>query len=167
MQAQIGRVIDDFEQGRLTRRQLMRHLAALIAVAGGSSGLASARQDADGAARQDSGSTFRAIGLNHIALNVADIPRSRDFYVKHLGLTVTRESSGSCFLRCEDGFLALFRSPDSGMHHYCYAIHDYTVGSAAEKLREQGLEPRISGNRIYFDDPDGLEIQLSAPDHRA
>jgi hypothetical protein len=37
------------------------------------------------------------------------------------------------------------------------------------ELNRHGLKPRrASGtDRIYFPDPDGLEVQLSAVDHRA
>jgi catechol 2,3-dioxygenase-like lactoylglutathione lyase family enzyme len=111
--------------------------------------------------------TFRAVGLNHIALTVTDIRRSREFYVKHLGLTVTSESNSSCFLTAGGNFVALFRGERPGLHHYCYSIEDYSVGVAAQRLRMQGIESRTQGDRIYFDDPDGLEVQLSSPDHRA
>ena len=114
-----------------------------------------------------SSSTFEAAGLNHIALGVTDVRRSRDFYVQHLGLSVRRESAGSCFLNCGDHFVALFRSAEPEMDHYCYAVRDYDVDVAAAKLCEQSLSPWVQGGRIYFDDPDGLEVQLAAEGHRA
>ena len=159
MYADVEKMIGDYERGRITRRQLVSHFATLLAFAGGATFSATAGNQ--------SASTFQAVDLNHIALNVTDIPRSRDFYVRHLGLTVSRESDRSCFLTCGDNFVALFRSNEAGLAHYCYAIEDYSVDTAAEKLRAQGFEPRIAGDRIYFDDPDGLEVQLSAHDHRA
>ena len=159
MHVEIERMIGDFEHGRITRRQLTGQFVALMAIIGGASRAV--------AGQQESVSTFDAVGLNHIALNVTDISRSRDFYVKHLGLTVSRESNSSCFLTCGDNFVALFRSSDAGLDHYCYSIEDYNVKSAAERLRAQGLQPRITDNRIYFDDPDGLEVQLSSRGHRA
>jgi hypothetical protein len=42
-------------------------------------------------------------------------------------------------------------------------VENYTVGGAADTLRAQGFEPRVTGNRIYFPDPDGLIVQLAAP----
>ncbi len=149
----IERLLNQYEAGGLTRRQLVQGLAAL--------GLGAA----SGATRaQPTPSTFGAVGLNHIALNVTDIPRAREFYVRHLGLEVTSESAGTCFLRCgESNFVALFRADKPGLSHYCYSIPGYTVEKAAEALRGVGIEPRIRGQRIYFDDADGLEVQLSAP----
>lgn len=144
--------------GRLTRRQALADMTLLMAVIGGRPGVASAADE--------SPATFQALGLNHIALNVTDIGRSRDFYVKHLGMQVSSESGGSCFLRCGRQFVALFQAPRARMDHYCYGIEDYAVDAAAERLRSQGLTPRVRGNRIYFDDPDGLEVQLASMDHR-
>ena len=91
---------------------------------------------------------------------------AREFYKKHLGLKVVRDGGErNCFLTCGKNFVALFGSDEARMDHYCYAVRDYSVESAAEKLRAQGLVPRTQGNRIYFDDPDGLEVQLSAARH--
>ena len=158
MQTRIEKLVDDYEGGRLTRRQLIAHLGAFVALGCGAGGRAHAAAGPD--------VTFRAVGLNHIALNVTDVARSRAFYVEHLGLRVSRESRNSAFLRCGDEFIALFRSSEPGLDHYCYAIENYSVRSAAERLESKNISPRIAGDRIYFDDPDGLEVQLSSPDHQ-
>ncbi len=63
----------------------------------------------------------------------------------------------------EHDFLALFRADKPAMDHYCYTIKGYTAGDAVKRLESAGLEPRRRGNRVYFDDPDGLEVQVSAP----
>lgn len=150
---EIEKIVCEFESGRLNRRQVIACLTAVVATSG--------------AARAAQESTFEAVSLNHIALNVTDIPRSREFYKKHLGLDVTRESQSNCFLSFGPNFLALFKSPDPGMNHYCYSVDDYSVTAAAEKLRAEEIEPEIHGNRIYFPDPDGLTVQLASSDHRA
>jgi catechol 2,3-dioxygenase-like lactoylglutathione lyase family enzyme len=159
MKTEIHNLIDQFTEGRISRRQLIAGLTALVALAGGSRRA--------GAAEASSAPLFQAVGLNHIALRVTNVPRARDFYVRHLGLEVTRDGGeSSCFLSFDDGFLALFRGEEPQMDHYCYSVKDYDVGTAAEKLKTAGITPRVTGNRIYFDDPDGLEVQLAAPTHR-
>ena len=77
-------------------------------------------------------STFQATGLSHVALNVSSVPRSRDFYIKHLGLKVIRDGGeDNCFLGGGDGFfLTLFKGERPGLNHYCYAIRDYAVEQA-------------------------------------
>ena len=83
-----------------------------------------------------------------------------------LGLEVASEGQRSCFLRCsEKNFVALFKGEKSAMNHYCYSIEDYDAKEAVEKLTEAGLKPRRSGKRVYFDDPDGLEVQIASKSH--
>lgn len=118
-----------------------------------------------GAAKQDS--LFRGVDLNHVALRVAEIDRSRDFYQKLLGLEVASESAGSCFLSLGADFLALFRGQPAGrLDHFCVSVDGYTADGAAAVLAREGHQVRRTADRIYFPDPDGLTVQLSAPGHR-
>jgi catechol 2,3-dioxygenase-like lactoylglutathione lyase family enzyme len=160
MKTEIHQLIDQFSDGRISRRQLIASLTVLMT-------WASTAKAAEVTEPAES-SLFQAVGLNHLALRVTDVPRSRDFYVRHLGLRVTRDGGdNSCFLAFDGGFLALFRGQAAGMDHYCYSVNDYEVRAAEQKLKDAGFTPRVVGNRIYFNDPDGLEVQLAAPTHRA
>ena len=156
MHNEIERAVLDYESGTMTRRQLVGRLTALTlaATVGGST------------ANAQAAGTFRANGINHIALNTPDIALSRDFYVKHLGMKVSRESASNCFLTCDQNFLALFRSTKAGLNHYCFSIDDYNVAKAEETLQSEQLNPRREGNRIYFEDPHGITVQLSGSEHR-
>jgi catechol 2,3-dioxygenase-like lactoylglutathione lyase family enzyme len=152
----ISRLLHEYETGRLSRRQVLSHLGALMALAGGT-GLVNGQE------RDQKSSTFQATGLDHIALRVKDVARSRDFYVKHLGLSVARESPNSAFLDCGNDFVALFRGDQAGMDHYCYAIKNYEVAEAEAKLKAAGIaNVRRIGGRIYFSDPDNLTVQVAA-----
>jgi catechol 2,3-dioxygenase-like lactoylglutathione lyase family enzyme len=73
------------------------------------------------------------------------------------------ESDSSCFLEVgRKNFLALFRAERPGLDHYCFTIDDYRVEDEVKRLGDAGLEPRRQQNRVYFDDPDGIELQLAA-----
>lgn len=158
MQNEIHRLIDQYTAGRMNRRELIASLATLVAIAGAGH---------SATAQEKPGSTFHGVGLNHLALRVTNVPRSRDFYIKHLGLKVARDGGeNNCFLNFDEGFLALFRGEAAGMDHYCYSIKDYDVRGAEEKLKAEGLSPRVTSGRIYFNDPDGLTVQLAAVQHR-
>lgn len=157
MERILTHLLDQFEAGDLNRRELISTLTFLTAATAGTLTALSAENEE---------SSFKATGLNHIALRVTDVRRSRDFYVKHLGMKVTRDSDSSCFLTFGDHFLALFRGNAAEMDHYCYSVEDYDVQKAAEKLKSLGLEPEVHGQRIYFKDPDGLTVQLAANDHQ-
>jgi catechol 2,3-dioxygenase-like lactoylglutathione lyase family enzyme len=153
-------MIEDFERGLLSRRQLASHLIGLGAALAGAARAAEAGQNDAGAA------TFEATGLNHVALNVASVPKSRDWYKKHLGLKVVRESGeDNCFLGGGGGgndfFLTLFRGDKPGLNHYCYTIREYNPDKAEAKLKTAGLEPRREGNRLYFPDIDGITVQVA------
>ena len=155
MQNEVEKFIVDYERGRMSRRELIACLGAMtVAVTAGRSILAA------------EGSTFQANGINHVALSVPDIEVSRDFYVKHLRLKVVREGSSNCFMTCDDNFVALFRSSNAGLNHFCFSVEDYDVGKAEDTLSEKGLNPRREGNRIYFNDPHGITVQLASKEHR-
>lgn len=155
MEGSISRLLECYERGKISRRHLVGGLAALAAGAASSTAAPST-------------STFEGREVNHVALNVTDVARSRDFYTKLLGMPVVSESSNSCFLGLGRNFLALFRNSEAGMNHYCISIDDYRVGPVTEELRRQGLKPRQprGTGRVYFDDPDGIEVQLASTDHQ-
>lgn len=156
MRPEIGDgIVEQYERGHLTRRQLVSRLMGL--------GATLAVMPSTAGAGQAPKSTFRATGLDHVALDVTDVPRSRDFYVKHLGLEVIRDGGeDNCFLGSGgDFFLTLFRGEKPGLNHYCYAIEDFDVDRAEEKLEAAGLKVRRESGRIYFDDPDGIEVQVA------
>ncbi len=153
MEGSISRLLECYERGKISRRHLVGGLAALAAGAASSTAAPS---------------TFQGREVNHVALNVTDVARSKDFYTKLLGMPVVRESASSCFLGLGRNFLALFRNSQAGMNHYCISIDDYRVGPVTEELRRQGLNPRQprGTGRVYFDDPDGIEVQLASTDHQ-
>ena len=151
---QISNLLGHYETGQLSRRDLVFGLAALAAAPQASA---------------QSSSGFKGTEMNHIGLYVSDLQRSRDFYRELLDLPVLNESRDSCFLGLGEGnFLSLFRRSSPGFYHYCIGIEDYEVGRVMDELSRQGLEPRRTPgtDRVYFDDPDGLEVQFSAAGHQ-
>ncbi len=160
MDAEIATWVGLFEEGRIGRRELIGRMGALVAVAAGYASPALAQEP------ETRAPTFEAKGLNHLALRVTDLERTKGFYQKHLGMKVLSESRSNVFMNCgESDFVAFFKSEQAGMDHYCYTIDGYDQKAAAEKLRAVDLEPELHGNRIYFDDPDGLQIQLAGSRH--
>lgn len=153
METTISRIVQNYECGKISRRELISGLALLAA--------------APRPAAAAPASTFKGLGFNHLALDVTDIARSRDFYMKHLGMNVRRESANDCFLGLGPDFLALFKREKAEMDHFCIAIENFQVDAVTEELKRQGLNPnQPSGSqRVYFRDPDGLMVQLSSPTH--
>jgi catechol 2,3-dioxygenase-like lactoylglutathione lyase family enzyme len=162
------KILDDFQHGRLSRRQLVTRLMGLgAAVATMQHSLLAQERPAGENGRSGEGQaattpTFEATGLDHIALDVVDVPRSRDFYARHLGLRVVRGDDNALFMGADrDFFLTLFRAERPQLNHYCYSIRDFNADDAVQKIRDAGLRPRREGNRVYFPDPDGLTVQVT------
>jgi catechol 2,3-dioxygenase-like lactoylglutathione lyase family enzyme len=150
----ISAMLNRYESGQLSRRNLIQALTALAV----SAPPASAAE-----------STFKGVGLNHIAVRVTDIPRAKVFYQDMFGLPLISESPSSCFLKMGDEFLTLFKNQNPGLDHYCVAIDDFKPDAVLDRLTKKGLKPRRPNgtDRIYFRDPDGLEVQVSSAGHRA
>ena len=150
----VEEVISGLEQGRLTRRQAVAGLTALLA-----SALAAPSSVAQGEALP---STFSSKGLNHIALRVTDLDRSVEFYRRHLGLGVLRKSPRNCFMSCGgNNFLGLFRSKTAGLDHYSFTIPDYDASATVKTLDAAGLKNERHEDRVYFEDADGITVQLT------
>jgi len=150
----ISEMLECYELGKLSRRQLIQSLAVMAGAA---------------YPARAAGSTFQGVALNHIAIRVTNVQRSRDFYQRHFGSPVLHESQSDCFLGLGKNFLTLFRNQKSGLDHFCIAIENFSAEGALQELKRQGLNPtRPEGSdRVYFPDPDGLTVQVSAVDHHA
>jgi catechol 2,3-dioxygenase-like lactoylglutathione lyase family enzyme len=156
MRSDVTAMVDQFVEGRLTRRELVRRLSVLVAAAAaGAPDLARAEQAA---------STFQALGLNHLALRVTDLDRSQAFYERHLGMT--RIPSGAAsprLMACGPHVLNLFSATVPQMDHVCFTVPDYDAKVAAARLRAQGLVPEVEDDRVHFRDPDGYRLQVGGP----
>jgi len=150
----IAKILSAYDRGIVSRRQLIQAVTGVVSAAG---------------AAHAANSTFQGVGLNHIAIRVTNVPHSRDFYQKHFGLPVLHEAEDNCFLGLGKNFLTLFKNEKPGLDHFCIAIENFRADAVVEELKRQGFKPRrpAGTDRVYFPDPDGLELQLSAIDHHA
>ena len=63
----IGKLLQDYEHGKMTRRQLIQTLALTATAASA------------GAAAAQAASPANAIAINHVSMQVADYTKTRDF----------------------------------------------------------------------------------------
>ncbi len=75
MENMIGKLLDEFEGGRMTRRQLIQSIAVVAASAAGVAPVEG--QTSKG---------FKTIGVNHISYQCADYAKTRDFYADLMGM---------------------------------------------------------------------------------
>ncbi|MDH3206530.1 MAG: VOC family protein [Gemmatimonadota bacterium] len=165
MTKELENLVQKFEDRRITRRELVGTLVALMAAPQVVSGAESAAQAAPVA---------RAQTLNHVSIGVSDVEASAAFYRRILGLeVVSRPGNGGINMGLRDGFLGLYSIPGfvGQPHHFCLGVPDYDPNAIAERLSAVGIEARIDtnpnsrtsgGDQLYFTDPDGTTVQLGA-----
>lgn len=102
----------------------------------------------------------RAVGINHVALEVGNIGEAIEFYGKLFDLTLRSQSETDTFIGLGDQFIALFRSDsnvrDTG-RHFGLVVDDPAKGRAI--LEDMGVE-FMSGPGVNFNDPWGNYVQL-------
>ena len=49
------------------------------------------------------------------------------------------------------------------MSHYAYTIENFDPDQIVRKLNAAGIKHRLERHGIYFNDPDGLVVQVSGP----
>ncbi|NQV71189.1 MAG: VOC family protein [Pseudohongiella sp.] len=159
----IENLVEGFEQKKMTRRELV---AALMAATGAMAVVPTLH--AQGAAPVAVGRS-----MNHVSLSVIDVNRSADFYQRVLGMEIiSRPANGGLNMGLGDeSFLGLYNLPNpGGMHHLCIGVDNYDADALAEKLVDHGIQADVNrdaanrtsgGDQLYFNDPDGIRVQLA------
>jgi len=116
---------------------------------------------------------FKVTGIDHVVYHVEDLARAKKFYVDFLGMEVDHESSWQCFLKCGSQGVALFEVEDdeevhagSEVNHMALRLADGNFARVKATLENAGIAVRGRPNDphcIYFDDPDGHQLQLLLP----
>lgn len=118
--------------------------------------------------------------LEHVNFTVADLDRSIDFYCRLLDLRLRWRRAGSdgvtaaAHVGDDRHYLALFEArpgssrpqPDYesvGLNHFGFVVDD--LDAARERLASLGVTAHSEasydpGRRLYFYDPDGIEVEL-------
>jgi lactoylglutathione lyase len=102
----------------------------------------------------------RLVGINHVALEVADVDRSLAFYGSLFELRLRGRSRGAAFVDIGDQFLALMEGRSGGpdaTRHFGLVVDDKDAMRRA--LRAAGVEP-LPGHRLDFLDPDGNRVEI-------
>lgn len=102
----------------------------------------------------------RAIGINHVALEVGDLDEALDFYGSLFELNLRGRVPGMAFIDMGDQFIALSEGrsqrPDSE-RHFGFVVDDREAFRAA--LEESGAEI-LPGHVLDFRDPWGNHVQV-------
>lgn len=157
----IAKLLEDFEQGKMTRRQLIQSLAL-------TAGMVSAAGAAPTAAADSKG--FKAITVNHISYQVADYAKTRDFYADLLGMKIKQDDGKQCYLTFGDTFLIPRNAPANTprIDHVAYTIDNWDKNVVEAELKRRGLQPTPdTENSFHVKDPNGFDLQISGREMKA
>jgi catechol 2,3-dioxygenase-like lactoylglutathione lyase family enzyme len=151
MRERIDALLNEYEQGGLTREEFTRAIETLTA----------------GSAEPCSSSVFQGRTLNHVTLKVSDLERSRSFYQEMFGLPVTKRTRDGYIFGLGTSFLGIYSTNAVGVDHFCLGIDGYEFDSVMELLASHcpTLKRHSRDDRAFVHDPDGIRIQLSAVDY--
>ena len=116
--------------------------------------------------------------LEHVNLTVSDVDRSAGFYGDLFGFRLrwrgkTADGAEAAHVGDDRCYLALFqarrpgRPPRDyagvGLNHFGFVVDD--LGAMKRRLASHGISPHSEqaydpGRRLYFLDPDGIEVEL-------
>jgi catechol 2,3-dioxygenase-like lactoylglutathione lyase family enzyme len=153
MSAGLESLLSSYENGRITRRELLGALAAFAAT-----GPASAQglQPASGAVKP----------LNHVTLFVEDVRKSVSFYQSLFGMPVLTPQDPGINLTAGTGFLGIYPADGrpTGVNHICLGLENFDADRTLKKLVDRGLDAniRLRGDtkELYFNAPDNIRVQL-------
>lgn len=162
MHHEVERLVGLYDQGGLSRRQLLQGLVAL-----GVGRFAADPLTAGIGGQGQSPPLFRTRTLNHVTLYASSVARSKAFYQRLTGLPIRAEDKDFCEFRLEGGFLGIYE-PDAGAHpgfnHFCFGIDGYDPHATLSALTAAVPEakPTLEGrDQVYVQDPDGVRVQFA------
>ena len=155
----IEKMLSDFEQGKVNRRQFAVLLAALATATSAKHGLG-----------QSKPAGFQAVSINHVTVRVPDLHRTSQFYQEFFGMPLKQQSAtvhilgvgDSSFFGIEQG-----KGKVAKVDHYDFGIAHFDADEIRAKLRQRGLKfsDTKSQESFKFFDPDGFQVQVNAPDY--
>jgi len=152
MEVIISNLVKRFEDGALTRRELIQGLAMLTA--------------ASGAARAGAmqGAGLKAARIDHVSIQVTDLPRAIDFYKKVFGLTIVSEDRPNEIVRLGTNKTLVslhHKSPTRVVDHFAIGVDNFNRDSATQTLKQFGLNPEQNIDAgFHVKDPEGISVQI-------
>lgn len=145
-------LMERFDNGTLSRRQLMHGLAVLAAA--GSVGNAAAQAS----------TPFVSNGIDHISIQVTNLERSISFYQTVFGLSILNQDVENEIVRMgRDRIIVSLhhKEPTGIVDHYAIAIDDFDREAVTSALAEQGLTAQQNLDYgFYVRDPEGIPVQI-------
>lgn len=148
MEAIISDLVNRFEKGALSRRGLIQGLAMLTAA---------------GARAQDT--AIKPAKIDHVSMQVTDLPQSIAFYQKIFGFTVVSEDKPNEIVRLGAAGKVLVslhhKSPTGLVDHFAIAVEKFNKDAVTRELKERGVTPEENlDSGFHIKDPAGISVQI-------
>jgi len=183
MEPVISRLLQDYEAGKMTRRQLIQSLA-LAAAAAAPGGAALAAQAPAAVSAAGTPAPWKTVWLDHVSYAVSDYKRSVDFYKNLMGWEVQNDNGktqatlrisnvGGIIIRNRRQPAAAAQPSQPGrppltgvINHISYGVQPWDTDKVKAELERRGLSPRpdmVGDNfkSFHVTDPDGWDLQIS------
>jgi catechol 2,3-dioxygenase-like lactoylglutathione lyase family enzyme len=151
MEAIISDLLNRFEKGALSRRGLIQGLAMLTA--GGAASLAPAQEAA-----------LKGVKIDHISIQVTDLPRAVAFYEKIFGLTVMSEDKPNEISRLGAGKIIVslhHKNPTGIVDHFAIGVENFNKERVTQQLKALGITPEENLDAgFHIKDPEGMSVQI-------
>ena len=147
MTSTISKMLEGYEKGKMSRRDLVRGLALLA----GGAGAASA-------------AGFQGNSINHISVYVSNLQRSTDFYQRAFGCTVNKRDGNNQLIFGKNFLVLRPRNPPGKVDHFAIGVDGFNQDAVTADLKARGVTPiNEQGGNFGFHilDPDGFPVQIS------
>lgn len=148
----IAELVSRFERGALTRRELIQGLAMLTA-AGATASVAPAQDTA-----------IKVAKIDHVSMQVADLPGAIAFYQKMFGLPIVSENKPEKIVRLGIGktLISLHDKRPTGLvDHFAVAIENFDEARVSRELVARGAKPEKDIDAgFHIKDPSGIGVQI-------
>ncbi len=153
MEAIISSLLSRFEKGALTRRGLIQGLTMLTAASG------------TALEAQAPFAGLKAAKIDHMSIQVSDLPRSIAFYQKMFGLTTVSEDKPNEIVRLGMGTKALVslhhKSPTGLVDHFAIGVENFNKEAVTLELKARGATPEDNLDAgFHIIDPEGISVQI-------
>ncbi|HEY7339169.1 MAG TPA: VOC family protein [Bryobacteraceae bacterium] len=152
MEAIISNLVSRFEKGALSRRELVQGIA-MLAATGGAASTAQA-QDA----------AIKGVKIDHVSIQVSDLPKSIAFYEKMFGLTVMSEDKPNEIVRLGAGKIIVslhHKSPTGIVDHFAIGVEKFNRDAVTRDLKAIGANPEDNLDAgFHIKDPAGISVQI-------
>jgi catechol 2,3-dioxygenase-like lactoylglutathione lyase family enzyme len=143
-------LLERFDRGLLTRRDLIQGLAVLTT--------------ATAVSAQEKTPALKAAKIDHVSIQVTDLPRSVAFYESTFGLTVVGEDKPNEIVRLGVGRALVslhHKSPTSIVDHFAIGVENFNRDAVTRTLKARGIEPQENLDAgFHIKDPEGMSVQI-------